>query len=65
MKLSYVYKKVDNSMNLLADIDFLSYDRHVKVANQKKLNKAYSILSEIKDELIREYIKNKQNNTPV
>ena len=60
MTLSHAYKNVNKIMDLLQDIDFMTIDKHIRVKNQKELNEAYNILEAFKDELIREFIKNKQ-----
>lgn len=60
MTLNYIYKNINEIMEYLADINWLSYDKHIQTANQKRLNNAYFKLDMLKDELIREHIKNKQ-----
>lgn len=58
MTINHIYNIVVNTMNKLEDIDFISLDK--RKYNQKQLNEAYRILDNLKDELIRENIKNKQ-----
>lgn len=58
MTINHVYNKVIDTMNKLEDIDFMSLDK--RKYNQQQLNEAYRILDNLKDELIRENIKNKQ-----
>ena len=58
MTINHIYNIVVNTMNKLEDIDFMSLDK--RKYNQQQLNEAYRILDNLKDELIRENIKNKQ-----
>ena len=58
MTINHIYNIVVNAMNKLENIDFISLDK--RKYNQQQLNKAYRILDNLKDELIRENIKNKQ-----
>lgn len=58
MTINHIYNIVVNAMNNLEDIDFINLDK--RKYNQQKLNEAYKILDNFKDELIRENIKNKQ-----
>lgn len=58
MTINHIYNIVVNTMSKLEDIDFISLDK--RKYNQKQLNEAYRILDNLKDELIRENIKNKQ-----
>ena len=58
MKINHIYNIVVNTMNKLENIDFISLDK--RKYNQQQLNEAYRILDNLKDELIRENIKNKQ-----
>lgn len=58
MTINHIYNIVVNIMNKLEDIDFISLDK--RKYNQQQLNEAYKILDSLKDELIRENIKNKQ-----
>lgn len=60
MTLSHVYKNVNEIMQLVEEINFLTYDKSIQTINQRKVNQAYFKLDELKDELIREHIKNKQ-----
>lgn len=57
MKLSYVYEKVNEVMNILDSINIMNYDR--RKYNQAEINKAYNTLDSFRDELIRESKKNK------
>lgn len=58
MTINHIYNIVVNTMNKLENIDFISLDK--RKYNQQQLNEAYRILDILKDELIRENIKNKQ-----
>ena len=58
MTINHIYNIVIDTMNKLENIDFISFDK--RKYNQQQLNEAYRILDNLKDELIRENIKNKQ-----
>ena len=58
MTINHIYNIVIDIMNKLENIDFISLDK--RKYNQQQLNEAYKILDNLKDELIRENIKNKQ-----
>ena len=58
MTINHIYNIVIDTMNKLEDIDFMSLDK--RKYNQQQLNEEYRILDNLKDELIRENIKNKQ-----
>ena len=58
MTINHIYNIVIDTMNKLENIDFISLDK--RKYNQQQLNEAYKILDSLKDELIREDIKNKQ-----
>ena len=61
MTLSRVYKKVSEAMSLIENLNLYEIEsRQVRIVNQQKLNKAYRVLDNFRDELIRESIKNKQ-----
>ena len=55
MTINHVYKTVEKIMKKLENIDFISLDQ--RKFNQAKVNEAYKILDNFKDELIRENIK--------
>ena len=61
MTINHIYNIVIDTMNKLEDIDFINLDK--RKYNQQQLNEAYRILDNLKDELIRENIKNKQKRT--
>lgn len=58
MTINHIYNIVIDTMNKLENIDFISLDK--RKYNQQQLNEAYKILDNLKDELIREDIKNKK-----
>lgn len=61
MKISHVYKIVNETMAILENINLYDVSTiTVRMLNQKKLHKAYKVLDNFRDELIRENIKNKQ-----
>lgn len=55
MTINHVYKTVEKIMKKLENIDFISLEQ--RKFNQAKVNEAYKILDNFKDELIREDIK--------
>lgn len=57
MTINHIFNKVNEIMEKLNDIDFISLDK--RKSNQKRLNEAYTILDNFRDELIRENIKSK------
>lgn len=61
MKISYAYKKISEAMLLIDNINLYEVSTITsRMLNQKKLHKAYKLLDNFRDELIRENIKNKQ-----
>ena len=61
MTLNYVHKKVTEFMTYIQSINLYEIEsRQVRIVNQQKLNKAYRVLDNFRDELIRESIRNKQ-----
>ena len=58
MTINNIYNILIDTMKKLENIDFISLDK--RKYNQQQLNEAYRILDNLKDELIRENIKNKQ-----
>ena len=64
MKISYVYKKISEAMSLIDNINlYETSTMTVRMLNQKKLHKAYKLLDNFRDELIRENIINKQKRS--
>lgn len=55
MTISHIYKKINQAMSLLEEVDFISLEK--RKYNQEQINKAYNVLDNLKDELIRENIK--------
>lgn len=61
MTLSHVYNKVTEIMKTIDNINLYEVSTiTVRMLNQKKLHKAYKLLDNFRDELIRENIINKQ-----
>lgn len=60
MTINHLYNLTLNVMEKLEHIDF--YDLKKKNTNQRNVNEAYTILDNLKDELIRENIKIKQKH---
>jgi hypothetical protein len=60
MTINHIYNIVVDAMNKLEDIDLISLDK--RKYNQQRLNEAYKILDDFKDELIRENIKRRNTN---
>lgn len=58
MTINHIYNIIENAMSKLENVDFIRIDQ--KKFNQAKVNEAYKILDNLKDELIRENIKRKQ-----
>lgn len=58
MTINHVYKIINQTINLLENIDMISLNN--RKYNQKQVNEAYKILDNFKNELIRENTKNKQ-----
>lgn len=58
MTINHIYNVVESVMAELENINLLDITKRKQ--NQAQLNRAYKILDDLKDELIRENIKNKQ-----
>ena len=58
MTINHIYNIVASTMAELENINLLDITKRKQ--NQTQLNRAYKILDDLKDELIRENIKNKQ-----
>lgn len=58
MTINHVYNKINKAMTILENVDMMSLDK--RKYNQEQINKAYELLDNFRDELIRENIKNKQ-----
>ena len=61
MTISHVYKKITEVMETLENINIYEMSSSVmRRYNQKKINDAYKMLDNLRAELEREHIKNKQ-----
>ena len=61
MTISYVYKKITEAMQTIENINFIEFKTiRGRLENKKKVNQAYKMLDNIRAELERESIKNKQ-----
>ena len=58
MTINHIYNIVIDTMKELENINLLDITKRKQ--NQTQLNRAYKILDDLKDELIRENIENKQ-----
>ena len=58
MTIKHIYNIINKTMKSLEEIDFVNLDK--RKYNQEQVNKAYNILDNFKDELIRENIKNRR-----
>lgn len=61
MTISHVYKKITEVMKVIENINFIEF-KSIKgrLENQKKVNQAYKMLDNIRAEMERESIRNKQ-----
>ena len=61
MTISHVYKKVTEVMQVIQNINLYEVGvGSTRSANQKTINKAYRMLDELRAEMERESIRNKQ-----
>lgn len=61
MTTNHVYKKITEVMQIIENLNlYESNSRTRRMLNQQQLNKAYRVLDNFRDEIIRENIKNKQ-----
>lgn len=60
MTINHIYNIVINTMKELENINLLDITKRKQ--NQTQLNRAYNILDDLKDELIREDIKRRNTN---
>lgn len=59
--LKETYNVVNDTMKILENINLYEVSsRTQRILNQQKIHKAYKLLDNFRDELIRENIKNKQ-----
>lgn len=64
MTTNHVYKKITEVMQVIENInlyDLTTLSR--RMVNQKNINKAYKMLDELRAEIEREHIKNKQGGS--
>ena len=62
MKIKHIYEIIDSAMKELDDIDIFTNDLSRRTIAQSKINRAYKLLDNLKDELIRENIKMQLEN---
>lgn len=55
MTIKHIYNIINKAMKEIEDVDMMSLDR--RKYNQEQINKAYNLLDNFRDELIRENIK--------
>lgn len=60
MRIRHIYEIIDSAMKELDDIDIFTYNLSRRNIAQSKINRAYKLLDNLKDELIRENIKMKE-----
>lgn len=60
MTISYVYKKITETMQTIQSINLYEMSSSMRQYNQKRINCAYKQLDELRAEIEREHIKNKQ-----
>lgn len=61
MTISHVYKKLTEIMQTIENVNLYEMSSStMRRLNQQKINKAYKQLDNLKAEIEREYIKNKQ-----
>ena len=61
MTISYVYKKLTEIMQTIQNVNLYEMSSaSVRRLNQKSINQAYKMLDELRAEIEREHIKNKQ-----
>lgn len=63
MTINHIYKIIVNTMIELENINLIDISKRKQ--NQAQLNRAYKILDDLKDELIRENIKIKQRRAKI
>lgn len=61
MTANHVYKKITEVMQVIENINLYEVTTLTRrMVNQKNINKAYKMLDDLRAEIEREYIKNKQ-----
>lgn len=64
MTISHVYKKITEVMETIQNVNLYEISSvTMRRLNQKSINKAYKMLDELRAEMEREHIKNKQGGT--
>lgn len=64
MTISHVYKKITEVMETIQSVNVYEMSSStMRRYNQKKINDAYKMLDNLRAELEREHIKNKQKRT--
>lgn len=64
MTISHVYKKVTEVMETIQNVNLYEISSvTMRRLNQKSINKAYKMLDELRAEMERESIRNKQGGT--
>jgi len=58
MTIKHIYNIINKTMKLIENIDFINLEK--RKYNQEQVNKAYDILDNFRDELIRENIKQRR-----
>lgn len=65
MKIKSFYIALEKAKSEIENIDFINTTPRVRTINQAKINKAYNILEELTNELIRENIRLKQRRNEI
>lgn len=64
MTISHVYKKITEVMETIQNVNLYEISSvTMRRLNQKSINKAYKMLDELRAEMEREHIKNKQGGS--
>ena len=64
MTISHVYKKLTEIMQTIQNVNLYEMSSaSVRRLNQRSINQAYKMLDELRAEIEREHIKNKQGGT--
>ena len=63
MKIKIIYDSIQLAKKELLDVDFIGTNKRVN--NQKRVNRAFDILEELTNELIRENIRLKQRRNEI
>ena len=60
MTISHVYKKITEVMAVIQNMNLYEMSSSARRLNQKSINQAYKMLDELRAEIERERIRNKQ-----